>query len=268
MAKNSKVSYLTNKGLKVKQIFLDLILNKFKFHLGGTASCLDLMVCLIYENFINYKSKNRDILILSKGHALGGLFSILIEKKLLNLSNLIKLKKKNLIGNQLDIYNLKEFTDWNTGSLGHSIGVSIGLSLANPKKKIWNIVGDGELDEGSIWEALHFIADNKIRNIKIIIDRNKISASSKIEKKIFFTNNIFKKINLYTQIIDGHNYKQIIKAFNKIQKKNESCIIIANTIKGKGFGKLENNLKFSHHLPSSDIILSIRKELKKQYDRY
>ncbi len=262
MVKNSRINFLTKKGLKVKKIFLDLILNEFKFHLGGTASCLDLMVCLIYENFINYNIKNRDILILSKGHALGGLFSILIEKKLLKLSNLIKLKKKNLIGNQLDIYNLKKFTDWNTGSLGHSIGVSIGLSLAYPKKKIWNIVGDGELDEGSIWEALHFISDNKIKNIKIIIDRNKISASSKIEKKIFFSKNIFKKMNIYTQIIDGHNYRQIINAFNKIQKKKESCIIIANTIKGKGFGKLENNLKFSHHLPSLSIIQSIKENMK------
>ena len=83
MAKNSRVNFLEDKGLKVKQIFLDLILNGFKFHLGGTASCLDLMVCLVYENFINYNKKNRNILMLSKGHALGGLFSILIEKKFL-----------------------------------------------------------------------------------------------------------------------------------------------------------------------------------------
>ena len=69
-------------------------------------------------------------------------------------------------------------------------------------------------------------------------------------------------MNIYTQIIDGHNYRQIINAFNKIQKKKESCIIIANTIKGKGFGKLENNLKFSHHLPSLSIIQSIKENMK------
>ena len=264
MAKNSRVNFLEDKGLKVKQIFLDLILNGFKFHLGGTASCLDLMVCLVYENFINYNKKNRNILMLSKGHALGGLFSILIEKKIFNIKNLIKLKKKNLIGNQLDIYNLKKFVDWNTGSLGHSLGVSIGLSMAYPKKKIWNIVGDGELDEGSIWEALHFISDKKIKNINIIIDRNKIAASSKIEKKVFFSENIFKKLKLNTQIIDGHNYKQIIKAFNKTKRKSESCVIIANTVKGKDFGKLENNLKYSHHLPSLNVIESLKNKLKKQ----
>ena len=262
MVKNSRINYLTKKGLKVKHIFLDLILNNFKFHLGGTASCLDIMVCLVYENFINYNSKNRNILMLSKGHALGGFFSILIEKKLLKLSNLLKLKKKNLVGNQLDIYNLKKFVDWNTGSLGHSLGVSIGLSLAYPKKKIWNIVGDGEVDEGSVWEALHFISDKKIKNINIIIDRNRISASSKIEQKNFFSKNIFKKLNIYTQIIDGHNYKQIIKTFDKIKKKSSSCVIIANTIKGKGFGKLENNLKFSHHLPNSQVLESIKKNMK------
>ena len=70
MAKNSRIDYLTSKGLKVK-IFLDLILNNFKFHLGGTASCLDILICLIYENFINYNKLNRNLLLLSKGHALG-----------------------------------------------------------------------------------------------------------------------------------------------------------------------------------------------------
>ena len=262
MAKNSIIDYLTSKGLKVKKIFLDLILNNFKFHLGGTASCLDILICLIYENFINYNKLNRNLLLLSKGHALGGIYSILIEKKLINFKNLIKLKEKKLIGNQLDVYNLKKFVDWNTGSLGHSLGVSIGLSMANPNKKIWNIIGDGETDEGSIWEALHFISDKKIKNIIIIIDRNKISASSKIENKVFFKKNIFKKLNIYTQIINGHSYKQILKALRKATSQKESCIIVANTIKGKGFGDLENNLKFSHHLPSPKIIKSIQENLK------
>ena len=76
----------------------------------------------------------------------------------------------------------------------------------------------------------------------------------KLKEKFFFSENIFKKLNLNTQIIDGHNYKQILKAFNKTKRKNESCVIIANTVKGKDFGKLENNLKYSHHLPSLNVI--------------
>ena len=86
----------------------------------------------------------------------------------------------------------------------------------------------------------------------------------KLKKKFFFSENIFKKLKLNTQIIDGHNYKQIIKAFNKNKRKSESCVIIANTVKGKDFSKLENNLKYSHHLPSLSVIESLKNNLKKQ----
>ena len=79
-----------------------------------------------------------------------------------------------IFGGQLDIFNSK-FVDWNTGSLGHALGVGIGLSIRNPKKKIWIVVGDAEFEEGSIWEALFYISEKKINNMIIIIDRNKMS---------------------------------------------------------------------------------------------
>ena len=260
MVKNLKSIFLEKKGKKIKEIFLTLIANDFKFHLGGTTSCLDLMVCLFYGHYVELSKKNRDILILSKGHALGGLLSILIDKNLIKMDTLKKLRNECSLGNQLDIFNLKKYVDWNTGSLGHSLGVSIGLAMSKPNKKIWNIVGDGELDEGSIWEALHFIADKKIRNINIIIDRNRISASSKIENKVFFTKNIFSKLGIHTQTINGHNYSQILNALYNTKKNTMSSIIVANTIKGKGLGFLENNLKYSHHLPHKDIIKSLQKK--------
>ena len=89
-----------------------------------------------------------------------------------------------IFGGQLDIFNSK-FVDWNTGSLGHALGVGIGLSIRNPKK-IWIVVGDAEFEEGSIWEALFYISEKKINNMIIIIDRNKMSASSLIQKKRYF----------------------------------------------------------------------------------
>ena len=97
-------------------------------------------------------------------------------------------------GGQLDIFNSK-FVDWNSGSLGHSIGVSIGLAIKNPKIKIYVIVGDAEFEEGSIWEAIFYISEKKINNIVIIIDRNRMSASSNINKKDIFDKNILNKLN-------------------------------------------------------------------------
>ncbi len=235
--------------------FLKLVEQGNKYHLGGSSSCLDLLTILFFGGYINLKNKKRSPFILSKGHALGVLYSIMLKQNILSKRKFNLLKKKALIGGQLDIFNLKKFVDWNTGSLGHSIGVCIGFAIANPKKKIWSLIGDAEIDEGSIWEALFFISEKKISNIIIIIDRNKLSASSYIEKKEVLDNKILNKLNFLVQKINGHNHLDIVKSYNKAVKSKKSSIIIANTIKGKGLGRAENNINYSHQsLPKDDII--------------
>lgn len=256
MEKNFK-----NLSNKIRFQFLKLLSNGFKYHIGGTASCIDLLVVLFFGNFINLEKKSRSNFILSKGHSLGALHSILINKNLITERKLREMRLKGRIGGQLDIFNLKKYTDWNTGSLGHSIGVITGFAIANPNKKMWTIVGDGEMDEGSVWESIFFISEKKIKNVIVIIDRNKISASAKINKKVIFDKKILNLLNLNIFKINGHNFKEIYNSFKKAKKSNKSSIIIADTIKGKGFGIAENNLKFSH-LPLNPKII------KKLISRY
>lgn len=247
-----------NKLSKIIRLeFLKLINSGYKYHLGGTASCIDLLIVLFYGGFINLKNKNRAKYILSKGHALGALHAIILNQKILSKKQLNFMKNHGKIGGQLDVYNLKKFVDWNTGSLGHSIGVAIGLAIAYPNKKIWTIVGDAEMDEGSIWEGIFYISEKKINNITIIIDRNKISASAAINKKEFFDKKILDNLNLNVCRIDGHNYKQISKAFLKSIRSNLSTVIIANTIKGKGFGIAENNLNYSHQSLDKKTLINL-----------
>jgi len=255
MEKNFKI--ISN---KIRHSFLQLLKDGYKYHLGGTASCIDLLTVIFFGNYINLKKINRSPFILSKGHALGALYLILIEKKIISKNKFVDLNKRGLLGGQLDIYNLKKYIDWNTGSLGHSIGVCIGFAIANPKKKIWTLIGDAEIDEGSIWEAICFISEKKIKNIIIIIDRNKISASVKIERKEIFDKNIFNRLNILVQKINGHDHDSISKAYDKAVKATKSVIIIANTVKGKGFGVAENNVKFSHEKPSDEIIVNLIKK--------
>ena len=120
---------------KVRSIFLNLILSGSKYHLGGSLSCLDILCTLVYEKFINFKQNEIKNFILSKGHALGIFHSILIEKKLITNKELIKQKKNYEIGNQLDIfYPKKKMFAWNSGSLGHSLGICIGIALVAKKK--------------------------------------------------------------------------------------------------------------------------------------
>ena len=128
-----------------------MILEGNKYHIGGSLSCLDMMTCLFYSGVINLKNKNRNLFLLSKGHALGIFHAILLDQKLLSKNKYNLLTRTNKIGGQLDVINLN-YVDWNTGSLGHSIGVAIGLAISFTTKKIFTIIGDAEIDEGSVWE--------------------------------------------------------------------------------------------------------------------
>ena len=256
MEKNFNKKKIKSKSENLRREFIKLLIKGFKFHIGGTLSCLDLLIVLFYSNFIKIDSKNRDFFLLSKGHALATLNLILIDKKLLSYTKLEKGHKKMIFGGQLDIFNSK-FIDWNTGSLGHSLGVGIGLAIRNPKKKIWILVGDAEFEEGSIWEALFYLSEKKIKNLIIIIDRNKMSASSSIQKKDIFEKKIIHQLNLNILKINGHNHNDIFKSYKKCKNQKMSSIIIANTIKGKGFKILENNPKYSHQTPSISILNSL-----------
>ena len=250
---------LQRKQVKLRKDFIKLLVDGKKFHIGGTLSCLDLMVCIFYK-FINLKSTQRDYFILSKGHALASLYLIMLDQNIISRKNLFKKYLSCDLGGQLDIFAFSKYVDWNTGSLGHSIGVATGLAIANPKKKIWTLVGDAEIDEGSVWEALFFISEKKIKNINIIIDRNKISASSRSEKKEIFDKNFFEKFDLNIKFINGHKLKEITKTFLQTKNTKKSNIIVADTIKGKGFKEFENSLKYSHELPDLET-------LKKIYNR-
>lgn len=244
---------------KIRLEFLKLLESGYKYHMGGTASCIDLLTVLFYGNFINLNQKNRSKFILSKGHALGGLHAIFLDKNITSKKKLEHMKKNGKIGGQLDIYIFKDYIDWNTGSLGHSIGVITGMAISNPNQKVWTIVGDAEMDEGSIWEAIFFISEKKINNIIIIIDRNKISASAKIEKKEFLDKKILDKLNFNICRINGHDHKEINNTFKKFKNSGRSTIVIADTIKGKGFGIAENNLAYSHQSLDVKTLSNIKK---------
>ncbi len=248
------IKILKKKSYKIKKIFLKLILNGHKYHLGGSLSCLDFITTAIYGKFLVIKkSSGLRNFILSKGHALGILHSIMLEKRIINYKYFKKKTKSGKMGGQLDIFNPNNFFEWNSGSLGHSIGVCIGQALVS-KSKIWTLIGDAEIDEGSIWEALFFIKDKKINNMVIVIDKNNVSASKKIFNKGNLNPKILRNLGLNYCEIDGHNIGLIFKTLKKVNNQKISSIIILNTIKGKGIKEIENNVKFSHQIPDKKIL--------------
>tara|TARA_B100000989_G_scaffold87695_1_gene63236 strand:- start:34813 stop:35607 length:795 start_codon:yes stop_codon:yes gene_type:complete len=258
--KFNQINFLKKKSLNLRKKFIQLLLEGYKYHIGGTLSCLDIMVVLFYNKNINPLEK-KNFFILSKGHALASLFLILFDKKKLKQKKFNELNKLNKLGNQLDIYNLKNI-DWSTGSLGHSVGVGIGLAISNPNKKIWIILGDGEIDEGSIWEAIFYIAEKKIKNIYIIIDKNNISASKVINNPIWYKKKLLQKLDFRYFEANGHSHEELNNILQKIFKNKKSALMIANTIKGKGIKYFENKIKYNHNLPEKSLLFKSLKFLE------
>ena len=262
MEKSFKLKkFYLKKSLNLRKNFIKLLINGYKYHIGATLSCIDIMTVLAYEKKIDIFNK-KNIFILSKGHALAAIFLILFDKKILNMNKFKKLNLSQKIGNQLDIYNLKNI-HWSTGSLGHSIGVGIGLAIAYPKKKIWIMLGDAEVDEGSIWEGFFYIIENKLENICIIIDKNNISASKFIYNPVWYKKKVLKNLGFNYYEVDGHSFIKLSNILTKINNTKNSSILVAKTIKGKGIKYFENNIKFNHSIPSKPILEKILKNIEK-----
>tara|TARA_Y100000748_G_C15497262_1_gene488639 strand:- start:801 stop:1589 length:789 start_codon:yes stop_codon:yes gene_type:complete len=252
---------------KIRLNVLEIVASKKIGHLGGTFSCIDLLVTLYYGHYLNYSDKNfPDKFILSKGHACLALYVILedlgyISKKVLNSYG-----ENGGLGGQVDIGI--HGIDWNTGSLGHALGVCGGIAhsakLKDKDYKAVTILGDAECDEGSIWEAIFYISDNKLNNVIAIVDRNRLSVT-----EIINDNSVFKllpialnELGWFYKEIDGHSFVEIKKALDESSNALKPTFIIANTIKGKGVSFMENELKWHHSVPTKKQLDIAYKELK------
>jgi len=263
------INLYKSKAAELRLKILNLAVKKSKGHLGGTFSCLDLMVYLFYSNFLNISKKNhnnkkRNKFILSKGHACIAQYLILNDLKIISKKTLNSYGSDGGLGAQLDINT--PGVDWNTGSLGHSLGVISGMAASsdNPHKKFVTIVGDAEMDEGSVWEALAFCGEKKLSNVVVIIDRNRLSVTDTLEDVGIFRDfhNIVNSLGWNSYEINGHDFIEMEKVFKKIKVSKKPVIILANTIKGKGISFMENSIKWHHAIPTNEEYKLAEKELR------
>ena len=232
-------------------------------HPGGALSIADILTVL-YFNQMNIDEKkpndpNRDRLVLSKGHASAALYSVLAEKGYFD-KELLKTFRK--IDGELQGHpEMKHIpgVDMTTGSLGQGLSAAAGMAIAskmdNAGCKIYCIVGDGEIEEGQIWEAAMAASKNKLDNLCVILDNNNLQIDGEIEK-VGGMNNITEKFISFgfnTINIDGHNMDSIIDAVTTAkQTKGKPTIIIAKTIKGKGVSFMENQASWHGKAPSEE----------------
>ncbi len=248
-----QLQYLIKKN---KQIKLNILETCYYFggHIATSYSCTELLVYLYYNNYLKIdpkkpKNPNRDYLIISKGHCSEAIYSILgdlnfFKKKILNET---KLRNKNMIGEHVE--KVVPGVEFSSGALGHGLPFACGKAMVlkkdKKKNKVYVLIGDAELCEGSMWESLLFAKQNHLNNLYILLDYNKIGAVEFIEK--MFPQDLilsqFKSLNFdYFFVNNGNNFNSINTVLTRVNKKksNNPKVIIFNTVKGSGYKEFEN----------------------------
>ncbi|MCX7876779.1 MAG: thiamine pyrophosphate-dependent enzyme [Melioribacteraceae bacterium] len=243
-----KLTNLQQTALKVREHIINMSGNGGCF-IGASLSCADLTVYL-YNEFLNItketlNNENRDYLFLSKGHDVPALYGTFVE-----LGWLEKDRLKNHLKTNDFIYwhpnrNIPGI-EFHSGSLGHNFSVAAGVALdcklKNINNKIVVIVGDGELNEGSMWEGLLVANAYKLDNILVVVDRNQFQANFPTEELIPLEpiDKKFESFNCAVKKIDGHNFEQMEDAFKSFPfEQNKISVIIAETVRGKGLPSIE-----------------------------
>lgn len=224
-------------------------------HPGGSLSATDIMVCLYFHKMRHNSKKpndpNRDRFILSKGHAAPALYACLAHSGYFPIKELKTLRK---LGSRLQGHPERTKlpgVEASTGPLGQGLSFANGVALAGKidKKnyKVYCMIGDGESQEGMIWEALMSSSHYKLDNLCLILDHNRLQIDGKVSdvKNIEPIKEKFKAFNFNVIEIDGHNYNEILRALDKAdQIKGKPTAIVANTIKGKGIPTMENKAEW------------------------
>lgn len=270
-----KLQELKQLSFNVRNEIIDLTARGGCF-IGASLSCVELIVYL-YTNYLNINKDNldnpdRDYFLLSKGHDVPTLYSTLAEIGIIEKSRLLNHTKVND-----DIYwhpnrNIPG-VEFHSGSLGHLLSVGIGIAYdiksCNKNNKVIVLMGDGELNEGSNWEALLVASAYKLDNLVIIVDRNKFQANMKTEDLIPLEplGDKFTSFGCNVERIDGHDFEKIENAFAELDySSGKPSVIIADTIRGKGLPSIEEKADRWFCKFTEEETEELKKELTGQYE--
>lgn len=232
-------------------------------HPGGSLSAADIFTYLYYEELNvdpkNPKNPDRDRFVLSKGHTAPGLYAVLAEKGFFPKEDLITLRK---VGSYLQGHPSMKHTpgiDMSTGSLGQGMSTAVGMAVAAKLDKkdyrVYTLLGDGEIQEGQIWEAAMFAGARHLDNLVVIVDNNGLQIDGDIADVCspYPIDKKFEAFNFHVLEMDAHDFDSIRSAFNKAKElKDKPVCIIAKSIKGKGVSYMENNASWHGKAPNDD----------------
>lgn len=244
----------------------DIVDMSYKAHVGHIGSALSIsdILTVLYLSILNVDpkkpfNKNRDRFVLSKGQAAAALYSVLCRRGYFSHKELLSYCIEGGRFGTHPVFDLKLGIELSTGSLGHGLSVGVGLALGLKKNgkakksapKVFVLLSDAELNEGSTWEAIMFAGHHKLDNLVVIIDDNNFQAFGKASE-VLDLQPLEKKLELFgweCKIIDGHNIDELLNTFSSLpMDKDKPSVIIAKTKTAKGISFLENTQE-AHYLP-------------------
>ena len=270
--------FLEKKSLEYRRTIIEIIYNSGAGHTGGSLSCIDILNVL-YNGFLeitpnNFNDIERNNYIHSKGHSVEALYTVLCDVGFFKKEDLDTLNAfdSHFIGHPTRKVSGVEH---NTGALGHGLSVAVGLALAKKKdkskKKVFALLGDGELSEGSVWEACTSASKYQLDNLIVVVDRNHLQITGKTEdvNPIEPLDEKFKSFGFKVEFVNGNNIFELLEIFQKVPfTADKPNAIIANTIKGCGISFIENEISWHHKVPTDEEYRNAIKELDEKLINY
>jgi len=258
---------MSNKMKQLRESVVKSSYSSKEGHIPSALSILDIL-WVLYDKILKLGktplNPDRDYFILSKGHASLGLYAVLAEKELIPKKSLIDFCSfDSMLGGHPD-RNKVPWVEASTGSLGHgfpiAVGIAMGIKIQDKKNRVFTVIGDGECNEGTIWESALLAAHHKLNNLYCVVDYNHstdraLGVGNLTEK--------FKSFGWNSLEADGHNQDEIERMLKKVPEKADTpTIVIAKTIKGYGIKSMENNPAWHHRSPTTEELANILKEIQ------
>jgi transketolase len=264
---------------RLRKDVLDMVYQAKTGHIGGDFSVMEILVSLYMDEMnINPENQNqpdRDYFIMSKGHSVEAYYSVLAAKGFLNKNEVIADFSKfgsKYIGHP---NNKLPGIEMNSGSLGHGLPVCVGIAKAckmdNRKSRVYTVMGDGELAEGSVWEGAMAASQYELDNLCAVVDRNRLQISGSTENVMHHDDLAarFTSFGWNAVSAEGNDIESLLKAFeNARETKGRPTVVIANTTKGCGVSFMENQAGWHHKVPDEEQYELAKKELKEREEAF
>jgi transketolase len=248
---------------EIRKDILEMIYRTKSPHIGSSFSMVELLVALYFKilrvNPKNPEDPNRDRFLLSKGHGVPALYPVLAERGFIKKEILEDFARDGGTLEQHPTRNLSQGIEITSGSLGHGLSIGVGMALAGKYDKedyrIFTFLSDGELEEGSSWEAIMFASHHQLDNLIAIVDYNKLQAMGKVSEIINLEplSERWQSFGWEVREIDGHNFEEIFSTLEILPfKKGKPSCLIAHTIKGKGVSFMEGDPRWHDKYPDEE----------------